>query len=238
MSTANVWTAIDVAFAAIIRVIQNKSAGNWQAAAIALEECNASLVEATRQFQALTTNLRNQREHTEAVSLNRVLQSYLVPLLSALMECMHSSPTADPSQPTAGPTPERLPWLSPQILAAIDDQLRTLANSPAALATFGGMVGPLSRLNEINVIRACERLADDHMLGVAFVVRLLRDVSIQRRDLLPYLAAYLQEVGTLSNDASTVITQGIRLSIGDVGSVHARILLAVRYLEIKENFRL
>ena len=86
--------------------------------------------------------------------------------------------------------------------------------------------------------RPCERLADDHMLGVAFVVRLLRDVSIQRRDLLPYLAAYLQEVGTLSNDASTVITQGIRLSIGDVGSVHARILLAVRYLEIKENFRL
>ena len=236
MSTANIWTAIDVAFAAIIRVIQNKSAGNWQAAAIALEECNASLVEATRQFQALTTNLRNQREHTEAVSLNRVLQSYLVPLISALMECMQSSGTLAPIQPAAGP--ERPPWLSPQLLAAIDEQLHALAHNPGALATLGGLLAPLSRLNELNIIRACERLADDHMLGVAFVVRLLRDVSIQRRDLLPYLAAYLQEVGTLSNDASTVITKGIRLSIGDVGSVHARILLAVRYLEIKENFRL
>ncbi len=236
MSTANIWTAIDVAFAAIIRVIQNKSAGNWQAAAIALEECNASLVEATRQFQALTTNLRNQREHTEAVSLNRVLQSYLVPLISALMECMQSSGTLAPIQPAAGP--ERPPWLSPQLLAAIDEQLHALAHNPGALATLGGLLAPLSRLNELNIIRACERLADDHMLGVAFVVRLLRDVSIQRRDLLPYLAAYLQEVGTLSNDASTVITKGIRLSIGDVGSVHARILLAVRYLEIKENFSL
>jgi hypothetical protein len=163
MSTANIWTAIDVAFAAIIRVIQNKSAGNWQAAAIALEECNASLVEATRQFQALTTNLRNQREHTEAVSLNRVLQSYLVPLLSALMECMQSSGTVAPSQPAAGP--ERPPWLSPQILAAIDEQLRALAHNPGALATLGGMVAPLSRLNEINIIRACELLASDHMRG-------------------------------------------------------------------------
>jgi len=236
MSTANVWTAIDVAFAAIIRVIQNKSAGNWQAAAIALEECNASLVEATRQFQAITTNLRNQREHTEAVSLNRVLQSYLVPLLSALMECMQSSGTLAPIQPAAGP--ERPPWLSPQILAAIDDQLRTLANNPGALATLGGLLAPLSRLNELNIIRACELLASDNALGVAFVIRLLRDVRTERRDLLPYLATYLQEVGTLSNDASTVATQGIRISIGDIGSTHARILLAVRYLEIKENFRL
>lgn len=238
MSTANIWTAIDVSFGAIIRVIQNKSAGNWQAAAIALEESNASLVDATRQFQVLTANLRNQREHTEAVSINRVLHSYLVPILSALMDCMHSSSGSGslaPSQPTA--VPERPAWLSPQVLAAIDEQLRA-TNTPDSLAKLGKMMPPLSRLNEINVIRACELLASDDALGVAFVIRLLRDVSIQRRDLLPYLSAYLQEVGTLSNDASQVATkEGIRLSIGDVGSVPARILLAVRYLEIKENFR-
>ena len=236
MSTTNIWAAIDVAFAAIIRVIQNKSAGNWQAAAIALEECNASLVEATRQFQALTTNLRNQREHTEAVSLNRVLQSYLVPLISALMECMQSSGTLAPIPPAAGP--ERPPWLSPQLLAAIDEQLRALAHNPGALAKLGELLAPLARLNEINIIRACELLASDNEMGVAFVIRLLRELRTERRDLLPYLAAYLQEIGTLSNDASTVATNGIRISIGDIGSTHARILLAVRYLEIKENFRL
>ena len=85
MTTATIWTAIDSAFGATIRVIQNKSAGNWQAAAMAMEESNAALVEATRQFQTLTASLRNQREHHEAVAINRVLTSYLVPLLSALM---------------------------------------------------------------------------------------------------------------------------------------------------------
>ena len=38
-------------------------------------------------------------------------------------------------------------------------------------------------------------------------------------------------------DASTVTTRGVRIPIGDVSSVHARILLAVRYLEVKEGFR-
>jgi hypothetical protein len=237
MSTATVWTAIDVAFAATIRVVQNKSAGNWQAAAIALAESNSSLVEATRQFQTLTANLRDQREHTEAVSINRVLQGYLVPLISALMECMQSSGTVAPIQPAAGP--ERpTPWLSPQLLAAIDEQLRALAHNPGALAKLGELLAPLARLNEINIIRACELLASDDAMGVAFVIRLLRELRTERRDLLPYLATFLQEVGTLSNDASTVATQGIRISIGDIGSAHARILLAVRYMEIKEGFRL
>ena len=236
MNTATIWTAIDSAFGATIRVIQNKSAGNWQAAAMAMEESNAALVEATRQFQTLTASLRNQREHHEAVAINRVLTSYLVPLLSVLMECMHSAATTAPMQAPADS--ERPLWLSPQILSAIDGQLRDLANNPTALSRLTGMIYPLAHLNELSVIRACEILASDDVLGVAFVIRLLRDVRMQRRDLLPYLAAYLQEVGTLSNDASTVITKGIRLAIGDVGSVHARILLALRYLEIKENFNL
>ena len=236
MTTATIWTAIDSAFGATIRVIQNKSAGNWQAAAMAMEESNAALVEATRQFQTLTASLRNQREHHEAVAINRVLTSYLVPLLSALMECMHSAATTTPMQAPADS--ERPLWLSPQILSAIDGQLRDLANNPTALSRLTGMIYPLVQLNDLSVIRACEILASDDALGVAFVIRLLRDARTQRRDLLPYLAAYMQEVGTLSNDASTVITKGIRLAIGDVSSVHARILLALRYLETKENFNL
>ena len=239
MTTATIWTAIDTAFGATIRVIQNKSAGNWQAAAMAMEESNAALVEATRQFQTLTASLRNQREHHEAVAINRVLTSYLVPLLSALMECMHSagsvSGSAAPTQAVA--VTERPPWLSTQILSAIDAQLRSLANNPTALSRLTGMLYPLAQLNELSVIRACEILASDDDLGVAFVIRVLRDVQAGRRDLMGYFGAFLQEVGTLSNDASTVTTSGVRIPIGDVSSVHARILLAVRYLEVKEGFR-
>ena len=103
MKSAEVWTAIDSAFAAAIRVIEQKSRGNGAAAAISLEDCNTTLVDATRLLQTYITQLRTQQDHTESVAINRVLQSYLVPLVAALLQCMQISPNSglQASRPTA-----------------------------------------------------------------------------------------------------------------------------------------
>ena len=238
MKSAEVWTAIDSAFAAAIRVIEQKSRGNGAAAAISLEDCNTTLVDATRLLQTYITQLRTQQDHTESVAINRVLQSYLVPLVAALLQCMQISPNSglQASRPTAQ---SHSPRLSSQILESIADQDRKLLSDNDALALLNDQLSHLRRFDALGLIQGLESLAASYEAGVASSIYFLREIAKQRHDLLPALGAYLQEVGRLSNDANSVeIRPGISVGIGDIGSVHARILLALRYLEIKENFNL
>ena len=218
------WSQIDRSFDALRALIKHKSGGNAQAALAAIKVAQKSFGEASTLHQSALTNIKTQGEHRELVAQNRVLTSHLGPLIESFAECM---------QPP-GERPRKPQGFTKQLLAAIEEQLRLVERQPSLYHKID-----LSVLTTANLRLALDRAVQSDDAGVAIAIRLLRDLSRYRPDLAEAVKDSILVHGRLSDDTDTVeVRPGTSLSIGEMPTASARILLAARYLELSGELEL